>query len=296
MVEEHAGERAVHAIVHVVALLAVAHGLADDFNDQGRRGGHHEAAGLGDDFDLGTELPIELGIERTGQLGEWSHVLIVRRWKAAADVEDLHLFVAALPRLFENPVGDGQRLHVVLKIRALAPHVEGQALDRKPGGKGGFDQVDRLAWRGAELGRELDHGSGVGYVHAQNEAGVRRVLLDLTDFSEIVVRDERLVRIQLGQGAVVFDGICVDDLVPNEVLALLGGPVGDVGVNDIELGHRRDVEAGARLEQGAHDFRIWVRLHRVVRLHARQVLLERRVVAPDLAVIDHEERRAVLVG
>ena len=41
---------------------------------------------------------------------------------------------------------------------------------------------------------------------------------------------------------------------------------------------------------------IGVGLDRVVGLHARQVLAEHGVVAPDLAVIDHEERRAVLLG
>ena len=50
VVEDDAGEGVVHAVVDVVALLAVAHGLADDLGHQRRGRGHQEAAGLGQDL------------------------------------------------------------------------------------------------------------------------------------------------------------------------------------------------------------------------------------------------------
>jgi hypothetical protein len=125
---------------------------------------------------------------------------------------------------------------------------------------------------------------------------VRRVLLDLADLGQVVVGDERLVRIQLGEGAIVLHRVGVDDLVPDEVLPLLGWPVFDVFVDDVEFRHGRHIEAGARTKQRVDDVWIGVGLDRVVGLHARQVLAEHGVVAPNLAMIDDEKWRAVLVG
>ena len=71
--------------------------------------------------------------------------------------------------------------------------------------------------------------------------------------------------------SVVLDRVGVDDLVPDEVLALLGRQVLDVLVDDEELGHRGHVEAGAGLVERLDDGRVGVGLDRVVGLHARQV-------------------------
>ena len=47
VIEEHARVGAVDAVVDVVALLAVAHGLADDFDHQGGGGGYQGRSGGG---------------------------------------------------------------------------------------------------------------------------------------------------------------------------------------------------------------------------------------------------------
>ena len=125
---------------------------------------------------------------------------------------------------------------------------------------------------------------------------MRGMALDLAHLGQVVVGDQRLVGIQLGQGAVVLDRVGVDDLVPDPILSLLGRHGPDVLVHDHELGHGGHVEAGARLEQGAHDPRVGVGLDRVVGLHARQVLLEGGVVAPNLAMVHHEKRGSMLLG
>ena len=67
-------------------------------------------------------------------------------------------------------------------------------------------------------------------------------------------------------------------------------------MHDHELGHGRHVEAGARFEQGAHNPGVGVGLDRVVGLHARQVLPEGGVVAPNFAMVDHEKRGSMLLG
>ena len=98
VIENHARKRVVHPVVDVVAAFPVAVGLADDLGHQGAGGGHHEPAGLGQDFHVRGEEPLELGVERLGQPLEGLHVLVVGRREAAADVEDLHLLVAARRR------------------------------------------------------------------------------------------------------------------------------------------------------------------------------------------------------
>ena len=101
---------------------------------------------------------------------------------------------------------------------------------------------------------------------------MRGVLADLADLLEVVVGHQRLVRVELLERLVGLDRIGVDDLVPDEVLALLGRQVLDVLVDDEELGHRGHVEAGAGLVERPHDGRIGIGLHGVVGLHAGQAL------------------------
>ena len=76
----------------------------------------------------------------------------------------------------------------------------------------------------------------------------------------------------------------------------LAGRVLDVLVHQAKLGHRGHVETRAGFVKRLDDRRIGIRLHRVVRLHARQVLLERRVVLAQFVVVDDEQRRAVFLG
>ena len=85
---------------------------------------------------------------------------------------------------------------------------------------------------------------------------MRRVLLDLLDFLEVVVSHQRLVGIEFSKGFLGLDGIGVDDLVPDEILPFLGRHVLDVLVDDQELGHGGHVEAGAGLVQRLDDRRI----------------------------------------
>ena len=63
-----------------------------------------------------------------------------------------------------------------------------------------------------------------------------------------------------------------------------------------ELGHGGDVEARARLVERLDDGGVGVGLDGVVGLHAREVALELGVVAAELVMVHHEQRRAVLLG
>ena len=282
VVEDDAGEGVVHAVVDVVAALAVADGLADHLGHQRGGGGHQEPARLGEDFDVLREEPVELGVDASGQLAKRLTLAVVGGGEAAADVEQFQL-VAALLGLVEDARRQVQGLHVVLEIGGLAADVEAQPLDDQPGVVGGLDQVHRLARGGAELRRQLDHRPGVGHADPQGQAGVRGVLADLADLLEVVVGHQRLVRIELAQRLVGLDRIGVDDLVPDEVLPLLGRAGPDVLVDDVELGHRGHVEAGPGLVERSDDRRVGIGLHRVVGLHPRQVLLELGVVPPQVA-------------
>ena len=84
------------------------------------------------------------------------------------------------------------------------------------------DQVHRLARVAAELRGKLHHRAGVGNAQPQHQPGVRRVALDLAQLLEVVVGDQRLVLVQRLQRFLGLDGVGVDDLVPDEILALFG--------------------------------------------------------------------------
>jgi len=122
---------------------------------------------------------------------------------------------------------------------------------------------------------------------------VRRVPGNLEHFVVVVVRHQRLVRIQLLECLVGLDRVGVDDPVPDEVLALLVRKVFDVLVNGQEFGDAGDIEARARLVERSDDFRRAVGLHGVVDLHPRQILAELGVVVAQRLVIDDNERRPV---
>jgi hypothetical protein len=125
---------------------------------------------------------------------------------------------------------------------------------------------------------------------------VRGVLLDLADLLKVVVGDQRLVLVQLLERLGGLDGVGVDDLVPDPCLALAGGEVLDVLVDDEKLRHAGHVETGAHLVERLDDGGVGVGLDGVIGLDARQVLLELEVVGPQDLVVHHKQRRAVLLG
>ena len=188
------------------------------------------------------------------------------------------------------------RLDVIFGIRALAADVEREALDGEPVLVGVGDQIHRLAGERAKLARQLHHRTGVGHPQPQGEAGVRRVLRDFLDLFVIVVGHQRLVAVELLQRLHRLDRVGVDDLVPDEILPLLGRQLGDVLVDGVKLLHARHVEAAAELVERLHYCRVAVDLHGVVDLHPREMLAEQGVVLAEFVVVDDEQGRAVLLG
>ena len=242
------------------------------------------------------EQPVELAVQPPGQGAERLDVVVIMGGESAADVEDLDLVVAAAPGLHEDAGRQLQGLDVVLEVGALAADVEADPLDHQPGLEGGPDQVDGLAGRGAELARQLHHRAGVGHLDPQTQARVRGVLLDLANLFQVVVGHQRLVLVQLLQRLGGLDRVGVDDLVPDVVLPPPAREVADVLVDDQELGHAGHVKAGPDVVKRLDDGGVGVGLDGIVRLDARQVLLELEVVGAQDIVVDHEERRAVLPG
>ena len=102
--------------------------------------------------------------------------------------------------------------------------------------------------------------------------------------------------IELRQRLVRFDRIGVNNLVPNPLLPFFCRQFLNVLADNPQFRQGRDIETGARLEQGPDNFRIGVGLDRVIGLHARQVLLKGGVVAPQFCVIHYKQRRAVFSG
>ena len=119
---------------------------------------------------------------------------------------------------------------------------------------------------------------------------------DLDHFLVVVVRDERLVLIQLLERRDRLDRVRVDNPIPDERLSRLVRQVLHVLVDVQELGDARDVEAPACLIERPHDLRRAVGLDRVVDLRARNVLAKFRVVVAQHLVVDDDEGCAVRLG
>ena len=298
VVKNHAGERVIHAVVDVVAKFPVAHGLADDFGNGGRGGGAEETPRLGENLHAGRfrKQAIQFAVDDLGEFAERLDARIIWRGETAADVQQVHLGVAAILRLLENVRRQRDGLDVIFKIRRLAADMKADALDGQAEFVGFENHVHRLARRRAEFGGQLHHRAGVRHFQAQHEAGLWRKFFDFPDFLKIVERDERLVLIEFAQCLHRLDGIGVNDLVPNPVLPLLRGQVLDVFVDVLKLRHRGDIEARANFVKRPHDGRIGIGLDRVVSLHARQIFFEHRVVRAQFGVVHDEQRRAVLGG
>src|ERR1043165_4226933 len=146
----------IHAVVNVVARLAVAHRLADDPGDGGRGGGDEESPGLGENLDVPVEQAVNLGIDDARQFAKRFDVLVVGGGKAPAHVENLDLAAALAALLHDGGGGGGvERLDKILGVRALAADVETQALDDEPELERFEDQIHRLAGLAAELVREF---------------------------------------------------------------------------------------------------------------------------------------------
>ena len=108
-------------------------------------------AGLREDLDILREEPIQLGVDDGGKLVEGLDRFVVRDGEAAADVDEVHGRISAVPSLLENVRAESQRLHVVAEVGGLAAHVEADALDGRPGAVGLQDEIDRFPRGSAEL-------------------------------------------------------------------------------------------------------------------------------------------------
>ncbi len=285
----------VDAVVDVVAKLAAANGLADDLSDGGGGGGHQEPAWLGQDFDRFGEQPVQFGVDHFRQSPEGRDSVVVVGGETAADVEQLEI-EAARSGLREDSGGQMQCLVVVLRVRALAPHVEAQPLDLEFVVVSEGDQVHGLAGQGAELAGQLHHRSGVGNAQPQHQPRVRRITGDLDDLVVVIVGDQRLVGIEPLQCFNRFNRVRIDDAIPDKILPLFRRKILNQFVNGQKLGHAGDVETGARAVERLHDSRVVVRFNRVVDLDARQILSELRVVFPQRFVVHDDDRRAVFFG
>ena len=164
-------------------------------------GGDHEPARLGEDLDVLREQAVEFAVDERRQFAERLDAVVVGGGETAADVEQVHLGVAAVLGFLEEVGGQLERGDVVLEVRGLAADMEAQALDHQPRLVRGEDEVHRFARGGAELGGELHHGAGVGHLDAQGQPGQRGVLLDLLDLLVVVVGDQRLVLVELLQAS-----------------------------------------------------------------------------------------------
>ena len=117
VVEDDAGERVIHAVVDVVAELAVAHRLADDRGDQRGRGGHMKRPGSARISRLGEEA-VEFGIDARGQFPEGFDLGIVGGGEAAADVEEFEFMPRASASL-KMPWAQAEGLDEVFEVGGL---------------------------------------------------------------------------------------------------------------------------------------------------------------------------------
>src|ERR1035437_4332257 len=151
VIEYDPGVGVVHAVIDVVAALPVAHRFTDDTRDC--RGGarYQKPARLSQDFDILREQAVDLGVDLPGQHVEGLHGMVVGYREAASDVEDLDLMAAGASFVHDRR-RDIQRLHEIVEVGALAPHVEAHSLHHQPDSKRFQDQIHRLTGVTAKLG------------------------------------------------------------------------------------------------------------------------------------------------
>ncbi len=156
MIEDDSAKCVIHAVINVIARLSVTHRFADDAGHGAGCRGDQESPRLGQDLDIFWKQPRDLPVDLLRERAEWLYMLVVRRGKAAADVQYLD-FVAARFGFPHHRCGHVHRLDEVLKICALAAHMETQSLDDQTQLECPDDEIHRFARVAAELGGELDH-------------------------------------------------------------------------------------------------------------------------------------------
>ena len=215
-------EGVIDAVVDVVAGLAVAHGLADDARDGGGGGGHQEAARLGQDLDVRREQAVDLGVDLPGQRAEGLHVPVVGRREAAADVEDLDLVAARLrprasPRRTCSAPGRSSRSWCTGCRR-------GSSGPRPPGRCANAASIRSTASPGSQP--NLEDSSTIEPVLGTRS---RSTTPACGAYCLIFFSSLRLSKVTSGlywssasQRLLGLDRVGVDDLVPDEILLLLG--------------------------------------------------------------------------
>lgn len=295
MVENDAAKGVVDTIVDVIARFAIADGPADDAGERGRSGGDEESARFGKDLDILWKQSVDLSIDLFGEGTEWFYVFIVGRRKAATDIENFD-FVSARFGFVHYRGGDVECLNEILEIGALAPDVEAETFVDKAHCKSADDQIHGFTGIATELGRQFHHGAGIGDAETQDNAGVRSILLNLLQLSEIVVRDQGLVLVERLKSFPRFCGISVNDFVPNEILLRLWRKGFDIVVNEHELGERGYIEACAGFVERANDGRFCIGFDSVIGLNFWEMLFERGEIGANDRVIDYHDGCAVFAG
>src|SRR5262249_39164677 len=91
MIENHPAKRVIHAIIEVVADLAVTKGFADDLRARGSRGRDQETPRFRQNLQWGRKEPIELHIDRLRQGPERRDGVVIMGRKTAADIKQLEI-------------------------------------------------------------------------------------------------------------------------------------------------------------------------------------------------------------
>src|SRR5262249_36364525 len=95
VIEDHAAERLIDAIVDVITELSTTHGFPNDLADGGRSRGHEKPSGFGEDLDRWGKESIEFRVDRMREVFECGDRIVVVRGEPSADVEQLELETAS---------------------------------------------------------------------------------------------------------------------------------------------------------------------------------------------------------
>ena len=122
------------------------------------------------------------------------------------------------------------------------------------------------------------------------------MLGDLLDFLVVVVCDERLVAIEFLQRLNRLDRIGINNPIPDEILPFLGGQFLDQFVDCVKLLHACHIKTAAEVVESFHNLRVAVDFNGIVNLHAGKVLVKKRVIFAQFAVVDNKQRGAMCLG
>src|SRR5947209_7705287 len=151
VIKNDAGKSVIYSVVNIVAGFAFAPGFADDFGDGGGSGGDDKPARFSEDFNVGSEEPVDLRIYFPGKCSDGFDVRIVSGRETAPDVEDLD-FVSARFGLLHDGGGQVQGLDEILKVGALASNVKTDAFDNQAEAESLDNQVNGFARVAAKFG------------------------------------------------------------------------------------------------------------------------------------------------